>query len=96
MRSFRAALVAASALFASVNAVDPVVVDKQEFVIEKTGQRFMIVGVDYQPGGEAGYDAESGEDPLSKNEDCLRDAALMQQLGVCLIGRRLPESDVND
>lgn len=85
MRSVRAALIAATALFASVSAVDPVEVKEQEFVVSKTGQRFVIVGVDYQPGGEAGYDAESGEDPLSKSDNCLRDAALMQQLGINVV-----------
>lgn len=36
----------------------------------------------YQPGGSAGFKPESGIDPLSNGTECLRDAALMQQLGV--------------
>jgi 1,3-beta-glucanosyltransferase GAS3 len=38
------------------------------------------VGVAYQPGGSSGY--TPGKDPLSDGTVCLRDAALMQQLGV--------------
>lgn len=82
MRSVLAGLAATASLLASVNAVNPVEVKEQEFVDSVTGSRFYIVGVDYQPGGEAGYDAQSGEDPLSNADNCLRDAALMQQLGV--------------
>lgn len=39
----------------------------------------------YQPGGSSGFNAK--KDPLSDKDACLRDAALMQNLGVCL---RLP------
>lgn len=41
----------------------------------------MVLGVDYQPGGQGQYGTDSG-DPLSNPEICLRDAALMQNLGV--------------
>jgi len=41
----------------------------------------MIIGVDYQPGGQGAYGTDSG-DPLSNATTCLRDAALMQDLGV--------------
>ncbi len=36
----------------------------------------------YQPGGSAGFIGGSGIDPLSNGTLCLRDAALMQRLGV--------------
>jgi 1,3-beta-glucanosyltransferase GAS3 len=36
----------------------------------------------YQPGGSAGFDPGSGRDPLSNGEVCLRDATLMQRLGM--------------
>lgn len=36
----------------------------------------------YQPGGSAGYKPDSGVDPLSNGTTCLRDAALMQSLGI--------------
>jgi hypothetical protein len=43
------------ALFSAVaHAVYPVVVEGQDFVNTKTNKRLMIVGVDYQIGGEAG------------------------------------------
>lgn len=41
----------------------------------------MIIGVDYQPGGQAAYGTGQG-DPLSNPKSCLRDAALMQDLGI--------------
>lgn len=36
----------------------------------------------YQPGGSSGYKPDSGKDPLSNADDCLRDAVLLQRLGV--------------
>ena len=54
---------------------------EQEFIDSKTGSRFVVLGVDYQPGGQGAYGTGSG-DPLSDAKICLRDAALMQQLGV--------------
>ena len=52
------------------------------FVNPKTGYRVEIVGVAYQPGGSAGYDKAAGRDPLSDPDICLRDAALLQIMGV--------------
>jgi hypothetical protein len=52
------------------------------FVNPKTGNRFQVVGVAYQPGGSAGYNKELKKDPLSDPDVCLRDAALMQILGI--------------
>ena len=76
------ALFAAIGLLASIAwAVNPIVVKEQEFSDSKTGDRFMIIGVDYQPGGQAAYGTGSG-DPFSDPTTCLRDAALMQNLGV--------------
>lgn len=46
-----------------------------------TTSRFYIIGVDYQPGGQGAYGTGNG-DPLSNATTCLRDAALMQNLGV--------------
>lgn len=75
-------LASGAALATLSNAVNPVEVQRQNFVNSATGDRFNIIGIDYQPGGEAGFDPTSGEDPLSNAEICLRDAALMQQLGI--------------
>lgn len=36
----------------------------------------------YQPGGSAGYNPDSGKDPLSDEDQCLRDAILMQRAGI--------------
>ena len=65
-----------------VGAVNSIEVQSQDFADSSTGMRFEILGIDYQPGGEEGYDPSSGIDPLSNGTSCLRDAALMQILGV--------------
>ncbi|TKA83179.1 hypothetical protein B0A55_00715 [Friedmanniomyces simplex] len=69
------------ALAATAAAVNPIVVKEQEFSDSVTNSRFVIIGIDYQPGGQGAYGTNSG-DPLSNGTTCLRDAALMQQLGV--------------
>jgi len=84
MHTFSKALVA-STLLSAASAVNVVNVQGQDFVDSVTGQRFEILGIDYQPGGSAGFQESSsgaGSDPLSNPTACLRDAALMQQLGV--------------
>lgn len=64
-------------------------------MVNATGQRFEIVGIDYQPGGSSGYMPGSGIDPLSNATSCLRDAALMQQLGVNTIRSYNLDPDIN-
>ena len=54
----------------------------QDFVDSVTNDRFVVLGVDYQPGGQAAYGTSNDQDPLSNATACLRDAALMQELGV--------------
>jgi len=57
-----------------------------------TDKRFMVLGVDYQEGG-AGADFSQG-DPLTNATRCLRDAALMQNIGVvCTVLCRPTRSD---
>ncbi|KAL9103908.1 MAG: hypothetical protein Q9163_001101 [Psora crenata] len=63
-----------------VSAVVEVKVQGSNFVNNVTSNRFQIIGVAYQPGGSAAYGM--GSDPLSNGTLCLRDAALMQSLGV--------------
>lgn len=63
-------------------AVPSVEVKGSYFVNNATGDRYQIVGVAYQPGGSAGYSPNNGVDPLSEKDSCLRDAAIMQVLGV--------------
>jgi len=38
--------------------------------------------ISYQPGGQSAYKPGSGVDPLSNATACLRDASLMQSLGI--------------
>lgn len=61
-------------------AVTPLEIQGNFFVNPDTKTKFQIVGVDYQPGGSAGFTGTS--DPLSDADACLRDAAIMQVLGV--------------
>jgi hypothetical protein len=71
------------ALLASLTAaVDPVEVRGQDFVNSVSGDRFVVIGVDYQPGGQGAISTENDQDVLSDAEACTRDAALMQSLGV--------------
>ena len=64
------------------HAVNPVEVRGQDFVDTVTNKRLMIVGVDYQPGGQAGYKPTEKKDALTDADVCLRDAVVMQKLGV--------------
>ena len=49
----------------------------------------------YQPGGSSGFNPGSGVDPLSNGTLCLRDAALMQQLGINTIRIYNLDPDIN-
>lgn len=69
-------------LQSDVLAVHPVAVQGQDFIDTVTKQRFQIVGVDYQPGGQGAYNPQSGTDPLTDKVKCLRDAIMLQRLGV--------------
>ncbi|OGE51953.1 hypothetical protein PENARI_c011G00916 [Penicillium arizonense] len=68
------------ALAGSTLALTPLEVKGRDFVNSDNGDRFQIIGVDYQPGGSSGFTAKL--DPLSDGKICLRDAALMQRLGI--------------
>lgn len=63
-------------------AVVSLEVQGSDFVNPTTKDRFQVVGVAYQPGGSSGYDPEHGFDPLSNPAKCMRDAAIMQILGI--------------
>ncbi|KAH6848288.1 Glucanosyltransferase-domain-containing protein [Chaetomium sp. MPI-CAGE-AT-0009] len=87
------ALIALGATLAA--AVQPLEVKGRDFINPKTGNRFQIVGVAYQPGGSAGYNKKTGRDPLSDPDICMRDAALLQVLGVNTIRVYNVNPDVN-
>ncbi|THY09158.1 putative 1,3-beta-transglucosylase, GH72 family [Aureobasidium pullulans] len=79
--SVSGATLAAASLFSSfAAAVQPLTVQGSNFITGSSKNRFSIVGVDYQPGGSSGVSDTS--DPLSDGDACLRDAILMQRLGV--------------
>jgi len=84
-----------SLFFATTFAVQTVVIKGSNFVNSVTGDRLQILGVAYQPGGSSGYDPASGDDPLSDGSVCLRDAALMQRLGVNAIRVYNVDPDLN-
>lgn len=42
----------------------------------------LLTHASYQPGGSSGFNPDAGLDPLSDADVCLRDAVLMQRLGV--------------
>lgn len=92
----RAIQYAAVALCATKTlAVETIVAEGADLVNSVSGDRFQIVGVAYQPGGSSGYDPASGVDPLSDGGVCLRDAALMQILGVNAIRVYNVDPDLN-
>lgn len=82
MQYLATALAASAALFNSARALNTIEVQAQEFIDTTSGKRFEIIGIDYQPGGSSAYTPTSGTDVLTEPSACLRDAALMQQLGV--------------
>lgn len=76
-----------SLLAASANALIPIEVKGNRFIrpalnASDEGEVFQVVGVDYQPNGASGYDGSSEADILTHGDACLRDAFVLQQLGV--------------
>ncbi|OKL59355.1 1,3-beta-glucanosyltransferase gel2 [Talaromyces atroroseus] len=78
--SYAKLFAAVCGLASTAAAVNPLVVEGKDFVDSVTGERFQMIGVDYQPGGSSGFKGTS--DPLSDPASCLRDAAIMQYLGI--------------
>jgi len=87
--------IALFALCATTLAVQSIVIKGSDFVNSVTGNRFQLLGVAYQPGGSSGYNPGSGLDPLGDGTLCLRDAALMQRLGVNAIRVYNVDPDLN-
>ncbi|KAJ5352755.1 CAZyme family GH72 [Penicillium brevicompactum] len=80
MLTYARLLTSVCALVSTAAALTPLEVSGKDFVNSETKDRFQIIGVDYQPGGSSGF--TSKKDPLSDADVCLRDAALMQRLGI--------------
>lgn len=78
----------------AVAALKPLKIEGPNFV-DDGGNKFQIVGAAYQPGGSAGYNPKSGSDPLSHKDACLRDAAIMQVLGINAIRVYNLDPDIN-
>ncbi|KAG0252689.1 1,3-beta-glucanosyltransferase gas1 [Mortierella polycephala] len=73
-----AAALATTCIFGSVSALNPITIKGSKFFDSATGDQFFIKGVAYQPRSHTtGF-----SDPLSKPDDCKRDASLMKSLGL--------------
>ncbi|KAK9423941.1 putative Beta-glucanosyltransferase gel2 [Seiridium unicorne] len=75
-----AALLTTTLLSGFASAVEYLSINGSNFVIDATQKRFDLIGITYQPGGSSGFTADA--DPLSDADTCLRDAIIMQKLGV--------------
>lgn len=75
-----------SALAASVSALVPIEIRGNKFVkpgnSSSEDEIFQVIGIDYQPGGASGYSDSADSDALSDVDTCLRDAYILQKLGV--------------
>lgn len=89
----QSALVALGATIAA--AVPSLEVRGTQFVNPSNGNAFQIAGMAYQPGGSAGFDPSHGRDPLSDKDVCMRDAALLQRLGMNTIRVYNLDPDLN-
>lgn len=54
------------------SAVNPIIIKDNHFIDSITKERFVLVGLAYQPKGESGYDPRSGKDTLTDGPACLR------------------------
>jgi 1,3-beta-glucanosyltransferase GAS3 len=75
-----AALLTTTLLSSFASAVEYLSINGSNFVVDATQKRFDLIGITYQPGGSSGF--TSSADPLSDADTCLRDAIIMQKLGV--------------
>ncbi|ODQ78472.1 glycoside hydrolase family 72 protein [Babjeviella inositovora NRRL Y-12698] len=73
-------LSAAFCLIQAISCLEPVTLKGKRFI--QDGNVFWLKGIDYQPGGASGYDANANADVLSDAEACTRDTYVLQQLGV--------------
>lgn len=69
------------------SALIPITTQSNRFVrpaidAQDPGQEFVVVGVDYQIGGSSAFNPSGNSDVLTDEDVCLRDAFVLQQLGV--------------
>lgn len=60
--------------------ISPIEIKGKHFINSATGERFLLKGLAYQPGGSA--EVTDDTDPLSNPEICARDIPVFQKLGV--------------
>lgn len=53
---------------------------RSRYLVQKVAVLIIVCSNSYQPGGTSAVNKKT--DPLSDRDECLRDAALMQRLGV--------------
>lgn len=87
MRTTQLLSAGAVLLAGAANALIPIEIKGNRFIrpalnSSDEGEVFQIVGVDYQPNGASGYDGSSDSDVLTHEDTCLRDAFVLQQLGI--------------
>lgn len=82
-----AGILALAALLGSAQAMLPIEIKGMRFIKPSTdssqpGNEFTVIGVDYQPGGSSAFDVSGDSDVLTDADTCLRDAIVLQNLGV--------------
>lgn len=75
-----------TALAGLVSALVPIEIHGNKFVrpgnSSSEDEIFQVIGIDYQPGGASGYSDSASSDALSDVDTCIRDAYILQKLGV--------------
>ncbi|KAK8103388.1 uncharacterized protein PG998_010421 [Apiospora kogelbergensis] len=89
------ALVAIGATVAS--ALPQIEIKGNQFYFTGNGSEFKIRGLAYQPGGQQAFKSDGNDrfDPLSRPDQCRRDAAVIQSLGANVIRVYNLHADLN-
>lgn len=74
---------------APVHAILPLQIQNHRFIKARSARNdpdeneiFFVKGIDYQPGGSSGFDAQGTQDVLTDPAVCSRDIFVLQQMGV--------------
>lgn len=74
---------------APVHAILPLQIQNHRFIKARSARNdpdeneiFFVKGIDYQPGGSSGFDAQGTQDVLTDPSVCSRDIFVLQQMGV--------------